>query len=189
MRRMLAAALLCLLCACAETGKSLPTLPAALPDGTYRLDSDDRVRVHVFGQPELSGEYRVNDAGYLSIPLVGLVPARGYTTYQLGVQLAQQLTVGGYISNPSVSVEVAQYRPFFILGEVPFTRPVSLCAGHDGPDCSRDRRWLHVSRRDGLCRRHPPWPQRAAGIQSATPGAGAARGRDICLQARLLSTR
>lgn len=94
--------------------------PRAFHEATiqpYRLDSGDRLRVTVFEQADLSGTYGIDQAGYLSFPLVGAVPARGQTTQELEGMIAQALRKG-YLRDPDVSIEVDQYRPFFILGEV-----------------------------------------------------------------------
>ena len=92
----------------------------ANPYGTYRLDSGDRVRVIVFGQDNLSRAYSVDSSGSVSFPLIGPIRARGLTTFQLSTDIAAELR-RKYVKDPTVSVEVETYRPFFILGEV--TRP------------------------------------------------------------------
>lgn len=102
--------------ACAGPGQSLPPIADA-PTGPYRLDSGDQVRMIVFGQEELSGEYTVNDSGTISVPLIGTVDASGRTTAELEQEVADVLSAG-LLVNPSVSVEVQAFRPFFILGEV-----------------------------------------------------------------------
>lgn len=83
----------------------------------YVLDSGDRVRVIVYEQPDLSNTYNVDQAGYVSFSLVGAVPARGSTVKELEKRLAEKLRQG-YLREPDVSVEVDQYRPVFIMGEV-----------------------------------------------------------------------
>ncbi len=83
----------------------------------YLLDAGDRVRVFVYGQPNLSRTYPIDVAGSIAIPLIGAVKARGSTVRELKLRIVRALGVK-YVRNPEVSVEVAQYRPFFILGEV-----------------------------------------------------------------------
>jgi protein involved in polysaccharide export with SLBB domain len=83
----------------------------------YTLDAGDKLRVVVFGQDGISGTYLVDAAGNVSLPLVGSVPARGFTTGQLAKEITDRLKQG-YVREPHVTVAVDTYRPFFILGEV-----------------------------------------------------------------------
>jgi polysaccharide export outer membrane protein len=83
----------------------------------YVLDAGDRVRVTVFEQDSLTNLYSVDQAGYISFPLVGSVPARGYTSGQVEGMIAQKLR-NGFLRDPDVSVEIDRYRPVFIMGEV-----------------------------------------------------------------------
>jgi len=85
--------------------------------GPYTLDTGDVVRVAVYGDPELSKSYRVDDGGAIMFPLVGAVRVRGTTTEMAARSLARALA-NGFMRNPDVSVEVETYRPFFIQGAV-----------------------------------------------------------------------
>jgi polysaccharide biosynthesis/export protein VpsN len=88
----------------------------------YRLGPGDKVRITVFGEPDLTGEFEINGEGILSFPLVGEVPAGGASPRDLEAKLVTLLK-DGFLVNPRVNVEVINYRPFFILGEV--TKPGS----------------------------------------------------------------
>ena len=83
----------------------------------YRLDAGDRLRITVFGQSDLSNTYTVDKAGFISVPLVGAVAARGSTPSQLEGAVAAKLRAG-FLRDPDVSVEVDRYRPFYVMGEV-----------------------------------------------------------------------
>ncbi|MCV0428039.1 MAG: polysaccharide export protein [Roseibium sp.] len=83
----------------------------------YLLDASDRLRIIVFGQDDLSNTYVIDQAGYISFPLVGNVAARGKTQWGLAAEIAAKLRQG-FIRDPDVSVEVDTYRPVFIMGEV-----------------------------------------------------------------------
>jgi len=83
----------------------------------YLLDSGDRVRIFVYGQPNLSRTYNVDGGGFISVPLIGTVRARNITTHQLEISIGNLLATQ-YVKDPQVSVQISQYRPFFILGEV-----------------------------------------------------------------------
>lgn len=84
---------------------------------SYALDAGDKLRVTVFGQEGLTNSYTIDAGGNINMPLIGTLPARGLTTQQLAGLITQRLK-GGYVRDPSVSVEIELYRPFFILGEV-----------------------------------------------------------------------
>lgn len=83
----------------------------------YRLGPGDQLRISVFGEANLSGDFLVSPNGSISYPLVGEVPAQGQTVNEFAASLANVLR-NGYVRQPNVTVEVASYRPFFILGEV-----------------------------------------------------------------------
>lgn len=97
-------------------GRSLPPLSTGSYQ-EYRLDSGDKLRIVVFGQPELTGSYTVDGAGMISMPLVQDIRARGYTAAELEQAISVELR-RGVVRNPSVSAQIEFYRPFFILGEV-----------------------------------------------------------------------
>jgi len=90
---------------------------AASNDMGYRLGSGDRVHIIVFGQNDLTGDYQVDGSGMLQFPLIGMVHAGGVTAGELQQTITSKLSPG-YLRNPSVSVEVINYRPFSIIGEV-----------------------------------------------------------------------
>jgi polysaccharide biosynthesis/export protein len=103
------------LSACAINARGdLMTSSITLP---YTLDSGDIVRVTVYGETELSRSYRVDDAGKISMPLIGAVAVRGKTT-QAAAGAVSAALAAGFIRDPSVAVEIDTYRPFFIQGEV-----------------------------------------------------------------------
>ena len=90
--------------------------PAAAPF-EYRLGAGDKLRVQVFGEDSLGGEFTVSGAGFVALPLIGLVQAQGLTAPELQGRIVKALKTG-YLKNPQVGVEVLTYRPFYILGEV-----------------------------------------------------------------------
>jgi polysaccharide export outer membrane protein len=85
--------------------------------GPYTLDTGDMVRITVYGDANLTNSYNIDASGAIAFPLVGEIQARGLTAQQTASKIATALT-NGYMRNPDVSVEIAQYRPFFIQGEV-----------------------------------------------------------------------
>jgi len=83
----------------------------------YRIGSGDQLTIRVFGQTDLSNDYIVDGAGLVSMPLIGNVQVGGLTAPQAGRLIAAKLREG-YLRDPSVSVQVTNLRPFYILGEV-----------------------------------------------------------------------
>ncbi|MGH8653624.1 MAG: polysaccharide biosynthesis/export family protein [Gammaproteobacteria bacterium] len=86
-------------------------------DDDYRLGGGDRIKVIVFGQADLSGEFEISATGRVALPLIQEVQADGLTTRELEEAIIQKLKPD-YLKDPKVSVEVVKFRPFFILGEV-----------------------------------------------------------------------
>lgn len=89
----------------------------AADDLDYRIGPGDRVNVIVYGHEDLSGEFEVDSAGRLSLPLIQVVRAVGLTEQELEEAITRKLKPD-YLLNPRVSVDVLTYRPFYILGEV-----------------------------------------------------------------------
>ena len=107
---------LALLSGCAP-GAGLPPLPN-YGARSYTLGGGDQVRIIVFGEDQLTGEFRVDDRGQIAVPLLGNVEAAGLTPEQLNKRIESGLREKNLLRNPSVSVEVLAYRPVFVLGEV-----------------------------------------------------------------------
>jgi polysaccharide export outer membrane protein len=83
----------------------------------YKLGFGDKLRVTVFNEPALSGEFAVSSEGNISMPLIGTVVAGGLAPDAV-TRTIQGKLAEGYLRDPKVSAEVITYRPFFILGEV-----------------------------------------------------------------------
>jgi len=83
----------------------------------YSIDSGDTVRVTVFGEPDLSGEFSVDAQGRLNLALIGPISVRNLTTDQARAVI-HDAYLDGYLRHPDVAVEIIAFRPFFILGEV-----------------------------------------------------------------------
>ena len=96
---------------------SAQTPPSASSAESYVLGPNDRIRLKVYGEPDITGEYEISNSGQVSIPLAGHIRAAGTTTRQLEKSIASALAKG-IVRDPRVNVEIAQYRPYYILGEV-----------------------------------------------------------------------
>jgi polysaccharide export outer membrane protein len=91
--------------------------PPSTAAADYVLGPNDRIRLKVYGEPDIAGEYEIDSTGQVSIPLAGHIRATGLTTKQLERSIAATLAKG-IVRDPRVNVEIALYRPYYILGEV-----------------------------------------------------------------------
>lgn len=101
----------------ATSGGAEPEAMAERTVGEYRLGSADQLRITVFGEPELSGEYVLDGTGTVSLPLIGEVPALNLTVREFQ-RAVEARYADGYLRAPRINAEVLNYRPFYILGEV-----------------------------------------------------------------------
>jgi len=94
----------------------------------YRLDVGDKIKMTVYNEPTLTGEYTVGADGTLALPLIGDLPAKGRTVSEV-VDSARMRFADGFLREPRVSGEVINYRPFYILGEVEAPGPYPYVVG------------------------------------------------------------
>lgn len=122
----------------------------------YRLGVADKVRVTVFGEAALTGEFLVGGNGKISLPLIGETRAGGLTISEFQAEVAEALR-NGFITEPRVSAEVLNYRPFYILGEVnspgeyPYTNSLTVLnavATAGGFTYRADNRRVFIKRAD-----------------------------------------
>jgi polysaccharide export outer membrane protein len=104
-----------------ETAANVPNVQgeqAALNiDNSYAIGPGDTLRITVFGEADLTGDYIVATNGSLAFPLFGEIAIAGLTPQQLSDAIATRLR-DGYLREPRVATAVTSYRPFYILGEV-----------------------------------------------------------------------
>lgn len=96
-----------------------PVAQLGMPEAAaaYRLGLGDKLKIAVFGEDNLSGQFEVSPTGNVAMPLVGEMPARGLTVAEFRSRLAARLQ-DGYLKNPKVTVDVVNYRPVYVYGEV-----------------------------------------------------------------------
>ena len=101
-------------------GANAPLTPEQQADvvAGYQLGPGDQVRVTVFRHEDLSGEFQLDGEGFFALPLVGEIKGGGKVVRDLESDIEDSFRDGGYLVNPQVSLEVLNYRPFYILGEV-----------------------------------------------------------------------
>jgi len=110
---------------CAAVDNSTPIATAtelnrSLADAkptTYVLGVGDEVALTVYGEPDLTRNYKIGPDGSIELPLIGRVQAAGMTVGALSSEVQARLA-SGYLRNPSVAGAIVTFRPFFILGEV-----------------------------------------------------------------------
>lgn len=81
------------------------------------LQAGEKLKITVFGEDRLTGDYQIDPAGSLSLPLAGTVKAAGLGKRELEQRLAAKFR-GEYLRDPKVTVDVEDFRPFYILGEI-----------------------------------------------------------------------
>ncbi|MFZ2093440.1 MAG: polysaccharide biosynthesis/export family protein [Pseudolabrys sp.] len=114
---LLAAALFLSACSSATLSEADQQSMAAAATAPATLQPGDKIRVDVFGEDKLGGEYQLDQAGQVSVPLAGTVKAQGMTQAQLEQALAKKFRTD-YLRNPKVTVTIATLAPFYVIGEV-----------------------------------------------------------------------
>ncbi|NJO53433.1 MAG: polysaccharide export protein [Bacteroidales bacterium] len=95
----------------------------------YRLGPQDKLRIKIiewragkgdyYEWTPLNTEYIVNAAGAVSVPLVGEVIAADKTTEEIAAAISDALQQrAGLVGRPHTAVEVIQFRPIYVTGEV-----------------------------------------------------------------------
>lgn len=119
-RAVVLAALCGLAAACASS--DLPLISAAQANSEltsgYRIDAGEKLKVTVFDEETLTGEYDVGFGGVLSLPLLEPIVVKDKDTTEVARLIEARLADGGYVLDPRVSIEIVDHRSFFILGEV-----------------------------------------------------------------------
>lgn len=101
-----------------KTSAGSPSERALGKGDAAEIAAGDRLRLTVFGDQQMTGEYGVDDAGAISIPLAGPVAVAGKTPVDAAKAIASILRTMGLYRDPRVTVEVLTLAPFYILGEV-----------------------------------------------------------------------
>jgi protein involved in polysaccharide export with SLBB domain len=94
--------------------------PAPIPPPAVatELHVGDQVSITVYDEPSLTGVYTVNPAGYLNLPLIGLVNAAGHTPTELERVVTERYASGNFLQQPKVTISTALFQPIYIFGEV-----------------------------------------------------------------------
>ena len=90
---------------------------ATVDRNLYRLGSGDRIRVEIFGEPDLTTESSLEVTGTINYPLIGRIQAAGLTLKELEQSIYTKLKQG-YLKNPNVRASIIQFRPIYVIGQV-----------------------------------------------------------------------
>lgn len=81
------------------------------------LQAGEKLKITVYGEEALTGDYDVNPAGYVAMPLIGTIRAAGRSQIEFGRDVADKYRRGGFLQDPHVTVAILQFRPFYVIGE------------------------------------------------------------------------
>jgi protein involved in polysaccharide export with SLBB domain len=137
---------------------------AAAATASPKLQAGDKIRINVFGEDKLSGEYEIDPSGQISLPLAGTIEAVGLTQAELEQALSKKFR-SEYLKNPKVTVTIATLRPFYMMGEV--TKPgeyayksglnvLTALAIAGGPTYRASRNTVQIQRRGETSMRDYP---------------------------------
>ena len=98
---------------------SIATLGAYADDSSaaYRFGPGDKLRITVVNNPDLSGEFTIQQSGGISLPSVGRIQVAGRGFDELEDEVAKRLRESGLL-DPQVSVDVVEYRAVYVVGDV-----------------------------------------------------------------------
>jgi protein involved in polysaccharide export with SLBB domain len=90
---------------------------AATATAPAKLQPGDKIKITVYGEDKLSGDFQLDQAGQISLPLAGTIKAQGLTQAELEKALAKKFR-SEYLKDPKVTVTIATLQPYYIMGEV-----------------------------------------------------------------------
>ena len=110
---------LCLTPARAQEATAKPQPELGTSDTTYKLAPGDKIKISIFNQPDLSGEFQLDAEGRIFLPLIGRVEATDLTAAELEKVLVERFKPD-YLVNPRIFVQVGMgnLKPYYLVGEV-----------------------------------------------------------------------
>ena len=151
----LAVALLFSGCAANSISEAEQQSLAAAATAPAKLQPGDKIRITVYGEDNLSGNYQLDQSGQISLPLAGTITAQGLTQSELEQALTKKFR-SQYLKDPKVTVTIATLQPYYIMGEV--TKPgeypyqsglnvLTALAVAGGPTYRANRNTVQIQRR------------------------------------------
>ena len=95
---------------------SAPDLPAAAGLATV-MRPGEKIKITVYGEEGLTGDYDISPSGYVSMPLIGQIKAAGHAAADFERMVAARYRSGGFLQDPHVNVAIVTFKPFYVLGE------------------------------------------------------------------------
>ena len=143
---LLAVALLVSGCAVGTLSEAEQQSLAAAATGPAKLQPGDKIKVYVYGEDKLSGEYQLDQSGQISLPLAGTIKAKGLTQTELEQALAKKFR-SEYLRNPKVTVTIATLAALLHDGRGGETWRICLQERSQRAHRTRYRRWPYISRK------------------------------------------
>jgi len=94
-----------------------PSASAAEREAAETLSIGDKVTISVFGQSDLSGDFVLDGAGVVNMPLAGRIRIAGLTALEAEARIRSSL-MDGYLRDAVVSLRIAELKPVYVMGEV-----------------------------------------------------------------------
>ncbi|MDQ6993040.1 MAG: polysaccharide biosynthesis/export family protein [Mariprofundus sp.] len=83
----------------------------------YKLNAGDKIKIHVFGEPDMDIDARLGSSGNIRYPFLGEIHISGMTMAELEKQVTHDLEQG-FLVDPQVRVSMEEFRPFYVNGKV-----------------------------------------------------------------------
>ncbi len=83
----------------------------------YVLGPGDKLRITIFGNEDISGDFEIDSSGQIAMPLIQKIPVTGLTVIELEDEIFHRLSPD-FVKNPRITIDILSYRPFYIFGEV-----------------------------------------------------------------------
>lgn len=140
-----------------------------------RLDAGDLLEISTFDTPELSGKFRVDSRGEVTMPIGGAMPIAGLTAEQAGIAVERFLRDRDILKNPHVTVLVLEYatQGVNVLGEVKTPGIYPLEGKHGALDYISMAGGLtpNASKQVDITHRAPPWETVTVNLAGGNGGA------------------
>ena len=153
----------------AAVAQAATPAPTAAP--AVKLDAGDLLEVNTFDTPELSGKFRVDSRGYVTLPVGGALPVQGLTAEQAATAIERFLRNRDILKNPHVTVLVLEYatQGVSVLGEVKQPGIYPLAGKHGVLDFISMAGGLTptASRAVSITHRAPPWDTTTVNLAGA----------------------